>query len=185
MTFLLALSLLASSLDRAQELIENEEFAPALELLEKGEGDRFRDLRNRAIRGVSRDLQRAEGYAPAVDYLEKHLETRFLVAHYVEVCLWSGQEDRALRTLKALPPDFRHECAYAEFQIHFARLDFAALEQRAKEVSWPEWVAFAKEQRELREGFDERTSRAWTVFWVALGAMIAIVTIAWRAARTT
>lgn len=185
MTLLLALSLFASNLDRAQELIENEEFAPALELLESGEGDRFRELRNRAIRGVSRDLQRERGYDAAVDYLEQHLETRFLVAHYVEACLWSGQEERALATIRALPDAFRHECAYAEFQIHYARLDFEALEKRANEVNWTEWAEFAREQRELREGFVYRTERAWTVFWGALAGMGALFTLAWRAARTT
>lgn len=185
MIALLICSLLASNLDRAQELIENEQFADALALVESGEGDRFRDLRNRAIRGVSRDLQRAEGYGAAIDYLEPRLETRFLVDHYVEACLWGGQEDRALRTIVALPKEFRERCAAAEFQIYLARLDFATLEKRASEVNWVEWVDYAREQRLLREGFVAHTSRAWVVFWVALGLMTGAVTLAWRAARRT
>jgi hypothetical protein len=168
-------------LDLVEEWIESEEFEQAYETLrpvrtaspapdEKDE--RFWGLWGSSVRGVARNRQRKGGYAEAIDFLEAHLDTRPLVYDYADTCIWAGEEQRGLRTLKALPQPMRDDCVYAEFRLHFVRQDYTALEARAREVNWQSWIDYAREQRELRERFAYRTTRAW---WVAALATIAIL----------
>ena len=165
--------------DRATVQIENEDFAAAMKTLEPLVPQRTEpvlDLWGKAIRGVARDLQREGGYAPALDFYERHLDTRLIVGDYRETCIWAGEEQRGLRTIAALPQPFRDRCAESEFHLHWVLLDFAAMERRAREVKWPAWIEFAVEQRALRERFAERRNRAW---WIAIGGAIALVAGAW------
>jgi hypothetical protein len=163
-------------LDAAETLLENEQFAQAMVEIQKAstEDARFSDLRNLAVRGVARDRQRADGFMAAATYLETHLDNRELVEQYVETCIWAGEEARALATIRALPAPFRKECAFAEFQIYWVRLDFEALEKRAREVKWDTWITYAQEQRALRAGFAKHTTRGWWVAIVSTCAMAGI-----------
>jgi len=181
---LLVLSGLAAAeldFDRVTEWVEAEEFERAYEVLhadpapDRGDA-RFWDLWQRAVRGVARNRQRRGGYGEAIAFLEDHLDTRSLVEDYAETCIWAGEEQRGLDRMGALPQPMRDRCAYAEFQLHWVRQDYAALEQRAREVGRPKWVDFAREQRELRERFDNRTTRAW---WVTILGTLAILLTCW------
>ncbi len=170
--------------DRAADLLEQDQFALALVELEKADGSdsradsradlRYDELRTRAICGIARDHQRAEGYGAAVAYLEQHLENEAIVSQFVEVCIWAGEETRALTAIAALPKSLRDGCVLAEFQIHWVRLDFETLERRARETGEPTWVQFAQEQRALRAGFAAHATRAR---WIVIGAVLVMAGI--------
>ena len=166
--FLLGGLLTDPHIERAAELIELEQFAAAMSELEKADvtDPRYEGIRNYAIFGVARDLQRVEDHGAAVDYLEQRLDNEEIVSQYVEVCIWAGEESRALAGIAALPRELREQCAIAEFQIHWVRLDFETLERRARETGEDTWVKYAQEQRALREGFAKHARRAW---WIVVG----------------
>jgi hypothetical protein len=185
MRTLLALSLFACivsaevDFDRVTELVEAEQFEQAYAILKDspapdGEDARFWDLWQRAVRGVARNRQRVGGYTPALEFLEQHLDTEALVGDYTETCIWAGEEERGLRTLRGLPAAMRDRCAVAEFQFYWIRQDYTAMERRAREVNRPDWVRFAREQHELRERFAERTGRAWRVALFGIAGILAV-----------
>ena len=166
---LLLLALQSSPLDRAEALLEQELFEPALRAIEEADraDPRWAPARDRAVQGMARDLQRAEGYDAALRFLEERLESRAIIDCYTETCIWAGEEPRGLDRVRRLDPALAHAGSYAEFQLLWARLDFAAIERRAREVDWPEWEQWAREQQAKRDRFASRAARAW---WVALGA---------------
>ena len=185
MRALVALFLLAGAatadLDRVTDLVEAEEFERAYKLMQSDpaqdtEDGRFWDLWQRAVRGVARNKQRVGGYEPALEFLEDHLDTVALVDDYTETCIWAGEEARGLQRIRELSPSMRKRCVVAEFQLHWVRQDYATFEQRAIEMDKPKWAAFAREQRELRERFTHRTTRAW---WVALLGTAVILLACW------
>jgi hypothetical protein len=151
------------------ELLENGKFEAATEqiaLLEQAQPKHaeLSALRQQAAVGVARNLQRQDGYGAALDYLESRLEGRTIVQAYSETSVWAGAEQRGLETMRRLPKALRHQCAREELNLYWALHDFVGMEQRAREVEWPEWIEFARNQGALRERFDGRTRRAW---WVA------------------
>jgi len=170
---LLFCALEGSALDEAEARIDDEKFTEALQALEGAdEADaRYRPLRDHAVNGVARNLQRASGYRAALNWLEPRLESRTIVEHYVETCIWAGEEQRGIERLAALPGPLRKESFRAEMQLHWVRHDYATIEQRAREEGRPAWRDWAREQRELRERFTYRAQRGW---WVALFAALAI-----------
>jgi tetratricopeptide (TPR) repeat protein len=171
--WILLLALQSAPLDRAVAHLEEGRFEQALRELEQADrkDPRYAKTYDGAVKGVARDLQRAEGYAGALAFLEPRLTSRPIIDHYVEVCIWAGEEDRGLARLRELPPEMDRSSHYAEFQLHWARLDFEALAERAREVEWQEWVVWAQKQQAIRDRFEERTVRGW---WVALGAVLAM-----------
>lgn len=178
-------------LDRAADMLRREEFEQAFSEIEKAdvEDARYVGLRNYAIFGVARETQRADGHTAAVRYFEDFLENRELVDQYVEICIWAGEEDRALASIRALPEPLRTECAVAEFQIYWARLDFQKLESRAREVGLDSWAEFAQKEQALRAGFSKHATRAWWVVLIALSVIAGIWFLLFRrippATRTT
>jgi len=173
LVLLLAPSALAQDYDRLTEWVEAEEFERAYEVLgaittPNTDDDPFWELWTRAVKGVARDRQRAAGYGVAIEFLEAHLDTKPIVDHYAETCIWSGEELRGLRNIRALQQPLRDAATHAEFQLLWVRQDYAAMEARAVETNWTSWIEFARKQRELRERFENRTTRAW---WVALGGI--------------
>ena len=82
---LLLCALAATPLDRAVAHLEAERFEQALVELEQADTSdpRYAETRDGAVKGFARDLQRAEGYATALRFLERHLESAALIDHYV------------------------------------------------------------------------------------------------------
>ena len=172
-------------IDLAVEQLEAERFEDAMRTLEPlrsdpGANEEVLGLWQDALRGVARDVQRVRGYAAALEFLEQHLDSRSIIADYVETCIWAGDEERGLRTIAALPQPLRDRCAHSEFQLHYKRLDFAALERRAREVKWQSWIDFASKERKLRERFDDRRTRA---IWVAVIGSLVIALGGWGVVR--
>jgi len=171
---------LAQDYDRLTEWIEAEQFERAYEVLRKARVADVKDegvwweLWGRAVKGVARDRQRKSGYGAAIEFLEGHLESKPIVDHYAETCIWAGEEARGLRRIRALRQPLRDESTHAEFQLLWVRQDYAGMEARALETNWTSWVEFARKERELRERFEGRTTRAW---WVALGGIGAILCV--------
>ncbi len=178
----------------AEEQIENEQFVAAMRTLEPlrenpdaGDEllmDELLLVWGDAVRGVARDLQRERGYPAALDLFEQHLVTNVIVDYYVETCICAGAEERGLRHIAALPQPLRNLSARAEFNLHWARLDFAAMEKRAREVKWPKWIKFAVEQQEMRKRLDSRRQRGWMVALLGSLALVGgTLLVGWRVTR--
>lgn len=173
----------------AKEQIENEKFVAAMRTLETPMANPDADdelllIWGDALRGVARDLQRERGYPAALDLFEQHLVTNVIVDYYVETCICAGAEERGLRHLAALPQPLRNLSSRAEFNLHWARLDFAAMEKRAREVKWPKWIKFAVEQQEMRKRLDSRRQRGWMVALLGSLALVGgTLLVGWRVTR--
>ena len=170
---LLLCALAATPLDRAVAHVQAERFEQALAELEQADtGDpRYAETRDGAVKGFARDLQRAEGYPTARRFLERHLESPALIDHYVEVCIWGGEEERGLEQVRRLSGAMQQFGRFPELQLHWVRLDFDAMARVAREEGWDKWAAYAEKQGALRRRFADRAQRGW---WVALWAALAM-----------
>ena len=160
------LVLQATSIERAEAHLENERFDSALAELRLADRNdpRFGAIRDGAVKGVARDLQRADGYEVALRYLEERLESRAIIDHYAETCIWAGELDRGFARIARLTGPLAKSGRFAEMQLHWERLDFATMEERARAWGWDDWADYAREQKERRERFADRAARGW---WVA------------------
>ena len=193
--FLFAISARAQDpLAVAEEQIENEQFVAAMRTLEalRNKPDADDELLidellvvwGDAVRGVARDIQRERGYPAALDLFEQHLVTNMIVDYYVETCICAGAEERGLRHVAALPEPLRGLSARAEFNLHWARLDFAAMEKRAREVKWPKWIKYAVQQQEMRKRLDSRRQRGWIVALLGSLALVGgTLFVGWRVTK--
>jgi len=188
--FLFAIAARAQDpLSVAEEQIENEQFVAAMRTLETlrnkpDADDEVLMVWGDAVRGVARDLQRERGYPAALDLFEQHLVTNVIVDYYVETCICAGAEERGLRHIAALPQPLRDLSSRAEFNLHWARLDFAAMEKRAREVKWPQWIQFAVGQQEMRKRLDSRRQRGWMVALLGSLALVGgTLFVGWRVTR--
>ncbi|MHC4548118.1 MAG: hypothetical protein ACYTEZ_05010 [Planctomycetota bacterium] len=159
--------------------LDREDFAAALRLSEsalQGHPDdgKLRYLRAQALAGLARDRQRERGYAAALDFLESRLTHPVVTDAFAETCLWAGEEERALRALRA------SEVALADrirMELEMLRSlgRFRGAERRAREVGWPEAEAWYRKKAAYRERLAGRARRA---AWVAVGAGLTILAAA-------
>lgn len=170
---LLLLALAPTPLDRALSHMQAERFEQALAELEQADASdpRYADVRDGVVKGHARDLQRADGYAAALRFLEPRLESAAIIDHYVEVCIWGGEEERGLEQVGRLSGAMQQFSRFPELQLHWVRLDFDAMARVAREEGWDDWAAYAEKQGALRRRFAERAERGW---WVALWAALAM-----------
>lgn len=149
--------------------LDREDFATALQQAEAAlqadpEHGLLRYMRAQAIAGLARDLQRTEGYLAALDYLEPRLDHAHLTDRFAEICMWAGEEERAIRALRAspvaLPDRIRSEL---EMMRSLGRFEDAA--RRAAAVGWDEAAKYYDEVARHRARLTGRARRA---VWVAL-----------------
>ena len=173
MILVLLCALASTPLDRAVAHLKAERFDQALAELEQADPSdaRYAETRDGAVKGFARELQRADGYAAALRFLERHLESRALVDHYVEVCIWGGEEQRGLDQVGRLSGAMQPFSRFAELQLHWVLLDFDSMARIARDEGWSDWAEYAEKQGALRRRFAERAARGW---WVALWAALAM-----------
>lgn len=118
----------------------------------------------KAVTAVARVIQRGEGYAAAIDFLEERLAHPLTVEAYAEACLWGGQEGRGVARLRAARDvAVEHRIGHEiELLGHLRRYGEAA--RRAREVGWEAGAVWAEERAAARDRLLGRGVRAW---WVA------------------
>ena len=171
---LLLLAAAAAFADEAavREALEREDFGVALTRAEAALKEVSREeakgplryMRAQAVAGLARDLQRAEGYAAALDYLEPRLDHPHLTDRFAATCMWAGQEERAIRALRASPVALRDRIR-AELEMMRSLGRFEAASQRARAVGWNEAAKYYAEVADHRARLKGRARRA---VWVAL-----------------
>lgn len=183
--FLLALCCRAEDWDEISAAVNGERFEHALRLADAARETGKKDgklawLRAKAVVGVARDLQRANGYPAALDYLELHLDHELSAYWYGQTCGWAGAELRGIQALRSsvLDPALRLN---PELSLLGLLRRYEEIIDRAQEVggeeaaSWGEW---ASKEAALRDRLAGRARRAWTilvgallVFGAAVGAL--------------
>jgi len=133
-------------------------------------------LRAQATCGIAQELQRAEGYEAAIDWLEPRLDHWVIAEAYANACLWGGEEERGLAGLAAcaVPEDQRAGAEMRLLQYLYRYDEAAAL---ARRVGWPEAEAWALEQAAPRARLHARARRALKVALVA-GGLLALAAVA-------
>jgi hypothetical protein len=180
MLLLLAAAVRAQDPDRAQErvraLLDREEFPAALEraeaaLRQHADHKGLLYQRAQARRGIARDLQRAQGYAAAIDYLERDLSHAVLAVAYAEACKWGGAELRGIDGLRrsTLPLELR---LYPELDLLAQLRRYDEIASRAREAGDPEWERWALELAGLRRNLVERAGRGKLVAFAAGAALL-------------
>jgi hypothetical protein len=151
-----------------REALDREDYAAALEradaaLKESPASGPLRYMRAQAIAGIAQERQRAQGYAAALDYLEPHLDHRHLTDRFADICMWAGQEERAIRALRASPVPLRDRIkAELDMMRSLARYEEAA--RRARAVGWEEAAEYYAGIAGYRARLEGRARRAG---WVA------------------
>lgn len=159
--------------------LDREDFAAALEQAEAAlratpKSGLLRYMRAQAIAGLARDLQRREGYAAALDYLEPRLDHAHLTDRFAEICMWSGEEERGIRALRGSPVALRDRIrAELELMRSLGRFEDAA--QRAAAVGWDDAAKYYAEVARHRTRLRGRARRA---VWVALVGALGILAAA-------
>lgn len=178
---LLLLLAAAAAADEAaiRAALDREDFATALREAEaalQADPDHglLRYMRAQAVAGIARDLQRAEGYAAALDYLEPRLDHAHLTDRFAEICMWAGEEERAIRALRVSPVALQDRIrAELEMMRSLGRFEEAA--RRAAAVGWDEAASYYGEVARHRARLRGRARRA---VWVALVGGLAILAAA-------
>jgi hypothetical protein len=155
-----------------REALEREDFGVALtraeaalkEVSAEDSKGPLRYMRAQAVAGLARDLQRSEGYAAALDYLEPRLDHPHLTDRFAEICLWAGQEERAIRVLRASPVALRDRIR-AELEMMRSLGRFEEASRRARAVGWEEAAKYYGEVASHRARLTGRVQRA---VWVAV-----------------
>jgi len=126
--------------------------------------------RAEALREEVRQIQRARGYAAAIDHLEPRVDHALLVQTYGDLCVWAGEEERGLRHLStcAVPPLERLQ---TELWLLVCLGRYAEAADRAEAAKWTEWVAYARGEAALRERLSGRCRRA---LWTAAAALLVL-----------
>ncbi|MHC4973388.1 MAG: hypothetical protein ACYTG3_13755 [Planctomycetota bacterium] len=170
---LLLLAASAAFADEAavREALDKEDFGTALARAEKALEESTADsngvlryMRAQAVAGLARDLQRAEGYAAALDYLEPRLDHPHLTDRFAATCMWAGEEERAIRALRASPVALRDRIR-AELEMMRSLGRFEEASRRARAVGWNEAAEYYAEVADHRARLTGRARRA---VWVAL-----------------
>ena len=180
LTVVLVLALAALADEGAvREALDSEDFETALaraETLLKKTPDHgpLRYMRAQAIAGIARDLQRTEGYAAALDYLEPRLTHPHLTDRFAETCLWAGQEERAIRALRASSVALRDRIRM-ELEMMRSLGRFEEASERARAVGWDEAAVIYGEDAAYRARLASRATRA---VWVAVAAGVVILAAA-------
>ena len=159
---------------KIKDLIQEERYADALAgatqaLLAKPNSVVLLDQRALAIRGIARDLQRAEGYTAAVRYLEQNLTHWKLAEAFGETCLWSGREEHGLATLRAcnltlmarIVPELTLLARLHRYDEVIARANEAKQSMDWKALD--RWVVYGKREAELRANLNGQKERARAV----------------------
>jgi hypothetical protein len=120
-------------------------------------------MRAQAIAGLARDLQRAQGYAAALDYLEPRLNHPHLTDRFGDICMWAGQEERAIRALRASPVALRDRIR-AELEMMRSLGRFEEASRRARAVGWEDAATYYGKTASRRARLAGRATRA---VWVA------------------
>jgi hypothetical protein len=159
--------------------LDREDFAAALAgaeaaLKEKPADGPLRYMRAQAIAGVARDLQREKGYAAALDYLEPRLNHPHLIDRFAAICMWAGQEERAIRVVRAAPVDVKDRIV-AELEMMRSLGRFEEASRRARAVGWKDAATYYAEIASRRARLAGRATRA---AWVAAVSGILILAAA-------
>ncbi len=177
----LLLAVAAAAADEAaiRAALDREDFATALREAEAAlqatpDHGLLRYMRAQAIAGLARDLQRAEGYAAALDYLEPQLDHAYLTDRFAEICMWAGQEQRAIRALRASPVPLRDRIR-AELEMMRSLGRFEDASHRAAAVGWDEAARYYDEVARHRARLTGRARRA---VWVTVVGGLAILAAA-------
>jgi hypothetical protein len=162
-----------------REALDREDFETALAraesaLREAPASGPLRYMHAQAVVGIARDLQRAEGYAPALDYLEPRLTHPHVTDRFAETCMWAGQEERAIRALRASPVALRDRI-WMELQMMRSLGRFEEASRRARAVGWEEAAKMFGDVAAYRGRLAGRAARA---MWVAVAACVAILVAA-------
>ena len=183
---LLAASVLAAQDDdaaaRARAALDREDYDLALAEAAKGlEADPgsgvLAYLHADARCGRARSIQREKGFGAALAELEPHVGDHPLVTEaYARTALWAGEEERALRTLRAAVPEPRDRVALElELLSHLRRYGEAA--ERAREAGWEEGVVWASKRAALQERLAARARRGWMVAVAAAALLLGLAVL--------
>jgi hypothetical protein len=191
----LVLALVLAAIARADDALD----AAREEVREAVEADRFEDAmrfadaalarhpgdallrreRAKAIRGRARDLQRAGGYGPALDLLERHLDDPVTVEAYAETCVWAGAEDRGIAALGRATVDAATRDAHLYRLLMYGRR-FGEIERRAAAAGHEEWRAWAAEEAARFGRYRARARRAWWIAAAGAAALAAAIAVLYR-----
>jgi len=139
-------------------------------------------LQAQARCGMAQDLQRRDGYAAALAFLEPHAGTHALVTEaYARTALWAGEEERALGVLEAAVPEPADRVALElELLGHLRRYGEAA--KRARAAGWEDGAVWAEKRAALQERLEARGRRGGLVAGVAAVVLLGLAGIVLRAA---